>query len=79
MNDLWVDDNTITGNGLNGVKLGGHTSDVKVTGNTLSSNSTRSLRRKLKALISDQAGGPHPAQLLVGEKTSNVRVSGNSF
>ncbi|WP_424683471.1 right-handed parallel beta-helix repeat-containing protein [Frateuria sp. YIM B11624] len=79
MTDLWVDGNTITGNGLNGVKLAGHTRDVKVTGNTLSSNSTRSLRRSLKALASGAPGGPHAAQLQIGKNTSNVHVSGNVF
>ncbi|HET6806892.1 MAG TPA: right-handed parallel beta-helix repeat-containing protein, partial [Frateuria sp.] len=78
MDDLWVDDNTITDNGLNGVKLAGHTSDVKVTGNTLSSNSTHSLRRALKAMVTG-SGGAHAAQLHVGAKTSNVHVSGNVF
>ena len=79
MNDLWVDDNVITGNGMNGVKLAGHTSDVKVTDNTLSSNSTRSLRSTLKAMVSGRVGGAHTAQLHVGKNTSNVHVSGNTF
>lgn len=79
MDDLWVDRNAITGNGLNGVKLAGHTRDAKVTGNTLSSNSTRSLKSTLKALVSGQSGGPHPAQLQIGKNTSNVHVSGNVF
>lgn len=78
MNDLWVDDNVITDNGMNGVKLAGHTRDVKVTDNTLTANSARSLRRALKAMVSD-SGGAHPAQLHVGDKTSNVHVSGNTF
>lgn len=79
MTDLWVDTNTITGNGLNGVKLAGVTSDVKVTDNTLSSNSAHSLRRALKSMASGRPGGSHEAQLHVGEKTSNVTVSGNVF
>jgi polygalacturonase len=78
MTDLWVDDNVITGNGLNGVKLAGLTSDVKVTDNTLSSNSAHSLRRALKSMASGR-GGSHEAQLHIGEKTSNVHVSGNVF
>jgi polygalacturonase len=77
--DLWLDGNTITGNGLNGVKLAGHTRDAKVTGNTLSSNATRSLRRSLKALVSGAPGGSHAAQLQIGKNTSNVHVSGNVF
>lgn len=79
MSDLWLDGNTITGNGLNGVALAGHTSDVRVTGNTLSSNSSRSVHRALKALTAGRAGGPHTAQLRIDAGTSNVRVSGNTF
>ena len=78
MNGLWVDDNVITANGMSGVKLAGHTSDVKVTDNTLSDNSAHSLRRALKAMTSG-GGGDHPAQLHIGDKTSNVQVSGNKF
>jgi hypothetical protein len=78
MDDLWVDDNVITGNGMNGVKLAGQTRDVKVTDNTLTSNSAHSLRRALKAMTSS-SGGDHPAQLHIGDKTSNVHVSGNKF
>ena len=78
MNDLWVDDNVITDNGMNGVKLAGRTSDVKVTDNTLTSNSAHSLRRALKSMVSDGSGA-HPAQLHIGDKTSNVHVSGNTF
>jgi len=78
-NNLWVDGNTITGNGLPGVKLGGHTSDVKITGNTLASNSARSPGRALKALAAGKSGGAQAAQLHIGQNTSNVQVSGNTF
>jgi len=77
--DLWVDGNTITGNGLAGVGLGKRSSDVKITGNTLSSNSARRLRHALKALTSDKGGGAHADQLRIDSSSSNVHVSANTF
>ncbi|NUO71163.1 MAG: right-handed parallel beta-helix repeat-containing protein [Frateuria sp.] len=81
MDNLWVDGNTIASNGMNGITLGGHTSDVKITGNTLSSNSTRYLHRALKSLVSGPrgGGGSHKLDLRIDDSTSNVHVSGNTF
>lgn len=80
MDHLWVDGNTIASNGMNGITLGGRTSDVKITGNTLSSNSSRYLHRALKALVSGaRGGGSHKTDLRIDDSTSNVHVSGNTF
>jgi parallel beta-helix repeat protein len=76
---LWIDGNTIAGNGLAGVALGKRSSDVKITGNTLSSNGARRLRQALKALTSDKGGGAHADQLRIDSSTSNVHVSANTF
>lgn len=76
--DLWIDNNVIVGNGLAGVAIGKRTRDVKITGNTLASNSARSLRRMLKALASPVTGR-HADQLRIDESTSNVQVSANKF
>lgn len=79
MNDLWVDGNTIRDSGLNGITLAGRTSDVKITGNILSSNRTRSLRHALKALASGHTDGPREADLRIDKNTSNVHVSANTY
>lgn len=76
--DLWIDANTITGNGLVGVTMAKHTSDVRITGNTLSANSARQLHRAFKALTRPEHGA-HAGQLRVDDSTSNVQVSGNTF
>ena len=78
MDNLWVDTNTIAGNGLAGVALAKQTSDVKITGNTLSSNSSRRLRHALKALAG-KGGGEHAGELRIDSSTSNVHVSGNTI
>ncbi|MEI7035749.1 right-handed parallel beta-helix repeat-containing protein [Fulvimonas yonginensis] len=78
--DLWIDGNTITGNGLAGVALAKRTSDVKITENTLSSNSARRLRHALKALTSERGGGgEHAGELRIDPTATNVHVSGNTF
>lgn len=77
--DLWVDGNTITGNGMAAVALARRSSDVKITGNTLTSNNTRKLRRALKELTSGKPRGAHADELLIDSSTSNVHVSANTF
>lgn len=82
MDGLWLDGNTITGNGLNGVALAGHTSDAKVTGNTLQSNSTRRVHRMFKSFGAGRGAigsGKHGADLRVDPNTANVTLSGNTF
>jgi parallel beta-helix repeat protein len=78
--NLRIEDNTITGNGLVGVALAKRTSDVTMTGNTLSANGKRRMRRALKAIASGkQNDGGHPGQLRIDSTTSNVRIEANTF
>ena len=79
--NLRIEDNIIADNGLVGVALAKRTSDVTMTGNTLSSNGKRHLHRALKALASGkkQRGGGQAGQLRIDSTTSNVRVEANTF
>ena len=79
MDHLTIEDNIITGNGLVGVALAKRTSDVTITGNTLSSNSARYVRHALKALASGRRGGSRSTELRIDTTTSNVRVQANTF
>jgi polygalacturonase len=82
MRDLWVDGNTITGNGLTGVTIAGRTRDAKITGNTLQSNGTRYVHRMLKALASTargKGGRKRTADLRIDGGTANITASGNTF
>lgn len=80
--DLWIDNNQITDNGLVGIALGKRTQDVKITGNTLRSNSTRYVHRMLQSLTSprrDKGNGKHASDVTIGPSTSNITLSGNTF
>lgn len=80
--DLWIDNNQITDNGLVGIALGKSTQDVRITGNTLQSNSTRYVHRMFKAITSPPRGkdnGKHASDITIGPSTSNVTMSGNAF
>jgi polygalacturonase len=83
--DLWIDNNQITNNGLVGIALGKRTQDVRITGNTLQSNSARYVHRMFKSFRSltspprDKGNGKHAADVTIGPSTSNVTMSGNTF
>jgi polygalacturonase len=78
--DLWIDGNTITGNGLNGIVLASKTRDVKVTGNTLRANNNRRVHNLLKSFTSDRDnGGEHGADLRIDKSAVNVTQSGNTY
>lgn len=77
--DLTIADNTVTGNGLAGVVMGGKTRDVKITGNTLDGNSARYMRRAIGAIKHLGKGGAHATELRVDPSTRNVTVSANKF
>lgn len=82
MQDLWVDDNIVTGNGMTGVTIAGRTADVKITGNTLQSNGTRYVHRALKSLLSPRHQSPNAKRgpdLRIDAHTANVTVAGNTF
>jgi parallel beta-helix repeat protein len=77
--DITIADNTVTGNGLAGVVMGGKTRDVKVTGNTLVGNSARYVRRAIGALKHLGKEGSHATELRIDPSTSNVTASANKF
>lgn len=77
--DVTIADNTVTGNGLAGVVMGGKTRDVKVTGNTLVGNSARYVRRAIGALKHPGKQGSHATELRIDPSTSNVTASANKF
>jgi polygalacturonase len=82
MEDLWVDGNIVTGNGLTGVTVAGRTRDAKITGNTLQSNGTRYMHRMLKSLVSPgraKGNGKRGGDLRIDANTANVTQSGNTF
>jgi parallel beta-helix repeat protein len=75
---LTIADNVISDNGLIGVMMRATASDVRITGNTLTGNSTRYLRR-LIASISSLRTGERALNLRVDQAARNITVSGNKF
>lgn len=75
---ITIAESLVSENGLVGVTLGGTTSHVQVTGNTLAGNSHRYFRRLSSALASDSTNN-QSRDLRVDKSTSDVTVSGNSF
>ncbi|MFC5436378.1 right-handed parallel beta-helix repeat-containing protein [Rhodanobacter umsongensis] len=75
---LTIADNVITDNGLTGVMMRATASDVSITGNTLTGNSARYLRRFISSISSLRAGD-RTLNLRVDQDARNVTVSGNKF
>jgi polygalacturonase len=75
---LTISENTITGNGLVGVTISPGTNNVRITGNSLTGNSTRFLRSLVDSIrsmkMSDRAHN-----LRIAEGAGAVTVSGNTF
>jgi parallel beta-helix repeat protein len=75
---LSIAGNTISGNGLVGVTMGGSTSQAQITGNTFSSNSSRYARRVANAVTSG-ATSNQSQNLRVDNTTTSVSASNNQF
>lgn len=80
--DVVIADNVVSDNGLVGVVIGKRTHGVQISGNTLTSNSTRYVHRALKSietLTSSDAADKHPVNLKVFPSATDVRTSNNKF
>jgi polygalacturonase len=75
---LTITDNVIARNGLVGVAMSAKASHVQITGNTLTGNSTRYLRRLVSSLGSLGASD-RAHNLRIDEAAQNITVSGNRF
>ena len=75
---LTIADNLIAGNGLVGVAMSAKASHARITGNTLTGNSAKYLRRLVSSLssmnVSDRAHN-----LRIDEAAQDITVSGNKF
>ena len=76
--NLWVAGNVITENGLDGVNIASGTSNVRVTNNTITYNSTRYfLNRGLSIYTRSSSGLARDIE--ISSSATNVVVSGNTF
>lgn len=75
---LTISENIITDNGLVGVVISSKTSQVRITGNTLTSNSTRVLRN-LVATLRSMKMGDRAHNLRVDDGAQGITLSGNKF
>ena len=75
---LTIADNVIADNGLIGVAMSPKTRHARITGNTLTGNSTRYLRRLISS-ISSLRTGERTLNLRIDQAAQDITVSGNRF
>ena len=75
---LTISDNLIAGNGLVGVAMSAKASHARITGNTLTGNSARYMRR-FAASLSSMRVSDRAHNLRIDEAAQDITVSGNKF
>jgi parallel beta-helix repeat protein len=75
---LTISENLIAGNGLVGIAVSPSTSHVQITGNTLTGNNARYLRRLVSSLGSMRASD-RAHNLRIDRAAQDITVSGNTF